>query len=99
MDPLLYMHGYETRRHQSGKSFSTSKVGKNFTIQSMAYLYSLAAEEAPQSEFILDSGVALYAEPEEQEESKEALTIAKSPEFPCEVCSKIFSSDRALKNH
>lgn len=42
MDPVLFAeHGYETRRHQSGKSFSTSKVGKNFTIKSMAYLYAV----------------------------------------------------------
>ena len=37
---LIQEFGYETKRHQSGKTFSSTKVSKAFSILSKAYLVS-----------------------------------------------------------
>ena len=44
IDPvLLEEYGYETKRHQSGKSFSVQKVSKSFSIVSKAYVFAPAS--------------------------------------------------------
>ena len=85
--------GYETRRHQSGKSFSTSKVGKRYTIESRTWLYTTNVAGAVQTEMqIAEAGVAPI-------DSKDNITQEPQPQYQCEICKKEFTSDRALITH
>ena len=66
----------------------------------MAYLYAIDRNSDDISDItdeeIRDCGVAHFIEEESKENSKEN---EEEPQFVCNVCSKSFAHERALKNH
>jgi len=76
--------GYTTRRHQSGKSFSTQKTSQaGFSIETWAYMFAQQLSVENLDEFALEIG-------------SQNLCDKKEESFLCPLCQKLFSTLAAL---
>ena len=96
--------GFETRRHQSGRGFHTTRVLRaQGVVTSLYFDWTLAAADPSEDGEGLEEGVSAFDVAREAERrAGKRVHVEQDPAvfpFACELCDRRFTEARAVKEH